>query len=369
MRRDTTRQSRPTTRQRLPTARPPTRFVRSRATGSGTLNYTTISSWALLIWRALEEAGHDPAPVFEHADLDPALLEKPGARYPLNGMQACWQRAVEVSSDACFGLAVARHWHPTTWHAVGIAWLASRTLADAFTRLVRHSAMLSTASLATLERIEDRYLFSVSLKMTNREPVPASADAVCAVLVSLARTSLGDGFAPLSVSMRHAPAGCHDELEAYFRCPLHYGTDAYVIEMRAADLDRELPTVNNELLASTEQVIADYLAQLHSENVVARARAEILKQLPSGAISEESVAAALHMSLRTFQRRLRDEKTVYRELIESVRRDLAETYITNPRLSITEISYLLGFSEPSSFARTFKRWTGNSPSEQRRTAA
>ena len=52
-----------------------------------------------------------------------------------------------------------------------------------------------------------------------------------------------------------------------------------------------------------------------------------------------------------------------------MRRDLAETYIGNPRLSITEISYLLGFSEPSSFARTFRRWTGTSPSQQRERAA
>jgi len=72
------------------------------------------------------------------------------------------------------------------------------------------------------------------------------------------------------------------------------------------------------------------------------------------------------MSTRTLQRRLSEEGFTYKQLLESVRHTLAEQYIRDERLSLNEISYLLGFSEQSSFSRAFKRWTGKSPSQTRK---
>jgi len=73
------------------------------------------------------------------------------------------------------------------------------------------------------------------------------------------------------------------------------------------------------------------------------------------------------VSLRSLQRRLRDEETSYSQLLDETRRELAMQYIRRSRMSINEITYLLGFSEPSNFSRAFKRWTGHSPTEHRQT--
>jgi AraC-like DNA-binding protein len=93
-----------------------------------------------------------------------------------------------------------------------------------------------------------------------------------------------------------------------------------------------------------------------------RVKVALLEHLPSGHVSEEEIAQGLHLSLRTLQRKLRDEGTSYKELLDETRRELATEYIKNPHVSISEITYLLGFSEPSNFSRAFKRWTGSSPS-------
>ena len=127
-----------------------------------------------------------------------------------------------------------------------------------------------------------------------------------------------------------------------------------------------LTTGNQDLLLSTEKIIAEYLKSLRRNDIITDVRTQIMRQLPSGEISDNSIADALHMSTRTLQRRLKDRNIRYRDLLESVRQELADKYINEPGYSITEISYLLGFAEPSSFSRSFKRWTGNSPSRTRK---
>ena len=91
------------------------------------------------------------------------------------------------------------------------------------------------------------------------------------------------------------------------------------------------------------------------------------EQMPHGNISDDSVADALHMSVRTLHRKLAELNCNFRAILVELRRDLAEQYIMDNSLTLTEISLLLGFSEPSSFSRAFKNWTGKAPSEARQS--
>jgi AraC-like DNA-binding protein len=77
------------------------------------------------------------------------------------------------------------------------------------------------------------------------------------------------------------------------------------------------------------------------------------------------VAAELHMSPRSLQRKLSAENTTFRKLVEAVRQELAESYLADGNTPLMEISYLLGFSAQSAFSRAFKRWTGSTPQEFR----
>jgi AraC-like DNA-binding protein len=78
------------------------------------------------------------------------------------------------------------------------------------------------------------------------------------------------------------------------------------------------------------------------------------------------VAKRLAMSERTLQRRLAEAGTSYVDLLSEVRSDLAKDYLKSSRTSLTEIAWLLGFSEQSAFSRAFKRWTGSSPAQYRK---
>ncbi|RKZ80269.1 MAG: AraC family transcriptional regulator, partial [Gammaproteobacteria bacterium] len=86
-----------------------------------------------------------------------------------------------------------------------------------------------------------------------------------------------------------------------------------------------------------------------------------------GNFSDSTIAASLFMSQRTLQRRLEENNTSFKQLVNEVRQDLADTYLNDSSLTLTEISFMLGFSEMSAFSRAFKRWSGKSPTDYRVT--
>jgi AraC-like DNA-binding protein len=81
-----------------------------------------------------------------------------------------------------------------------------------------------------------------------------------------------------------------------------------------------------------------------------------------------AIAAKLHMSARSLQRRLQSEGTSFAEVLSDMRRDMALRYLRDPRIYIGEVAFLLGFLDVTAFHRAFKRWTGSTPAEYRRSA-
>jgi AraC-like DNA-binding protein len=91
--------------------------------------------------------------------------------------------------------------------------------------------------------------------------------------------------------------------------------------------------------------------------------------LPQGGLRIDTVARALGLSRQTLYRRLRAEGTTFDALVERARRRLALRFIRDEGLAVKEAAWRLGFAEPAAFSRAFKRWTGKSPAEMRRTGS
>ena len=91
----------------------------------------------------------------------------------------------------------------------------------------------------------------------------------------------------------------------------------------------------------------------------------ISNHLPSSSVNAKIVARELGMSERTIARRLSEHGLSFGQIVDDVRRQLAERYLREPDLRPSQIAYLLGYSEPSAFTRAFRRWTGLSPTQYR----
>lgn len=327
--------------------------------------YTTLATSALSIWRALESYGVDPETLFRRARLDPDKLYNPDARYRDAKLYDLWQLSLEATGDANFGLKVASFWHPSAAHALGYAWLASATLQDALERTVRYFRLMSDKEQLALEQSDEEFRLVFENPVADYPTAPEDVDASFAVLVSLCRMCLGESFAPLRVTMRRPEPPDPVPFSEHFRAPIQYSGNEDSMCFDKADAQAPLPTANAEVARTNEKIVQDYLARFDRSSVAMQVRARLTEQLTSGHATQDSVADALHMSLRSLQRRLKNEGTSYKDLLDETRRELASQYMAESHRSINEITYLLGFSEPSNFSRAFRRWTGKSPSSYR----
>jgi AraC-like DNA-binding protein len=140
-----------------------------------------------------------------------------------------------------------------------------------------------------------------------------------------------------------------------------FGQDVNAVHFERAWLDAPLPQANERTAQLCEAQCRDLLDRRRARTGwSARVRDELLRQ-PSAAPSMESVAERLHMTVRTLHRKLADEQTSFRALLDEVRGSLAEELLASPGLSVKEIAERLGYAEPSSFIHAFKRWKGVPP--------
>ena len=159
----------------------------------------------------------------------------------------------------------------------------------------------------------------------------------------------------------------------YFGCTVRIGTGWSV---RFSDLDMRRPflTASAGMWSVFEPNLRRRLAEVDaSANTVERVHGALLELLPSGRSSVADVGKMLGMSRRSLQRRLSGEDTTFQAVLDGTREDLARHYLARTTLSGAEISFLLGYDDPSSFFRAFQRWTGETPetvraSSRRRTA-
>jgi AraC-like DNA-binding protein len=117
------------------------------------------------------------------------------------------------------------------------------------------------------------------------------------------------------------------------------------------------------LIQHCKQVLKSHEPQQSS--LVADIRQTIANLLPSGRAKADTVATELGLTRRTMHRRLAEQGISYRELHDTLCRDLAERYIAEETLNFQQVAFLLGYADQSAFSVAFKRWTGLSPKEAR----
>jgi AraC-like DNA-binding protein len=333
-----------------------------------TSEITTLGSVAGLIATTLRATGCDPEPLFVAAGLDLGRATEANARFPMPRLQKLWRLAVAATGDPCLGLAAARQFQPAMMHGLGLAWLVSDTLLDALGRLVRYARLLNSALQFRVEQQPD----SIDLVTVLPEKLPpdfeyAAADLGMAAFLRMCQITAGHPIRPRHVALRRPVPPCREQFEEMFCASIDYGAPENRLCFDRQLLTRHLASANPELARINDQVVVDYLARFDRESIAMQVRSKIIHQLPDGIPKQEAIADTLHVSLRSLQRKLKEEDTSFKDLLEDTRQQLALQYLGDTRRSIGEITYLLGFSEPSNFTRAFKRWTGKSPAQYRMT--
>ena len=199
----------------------------------------------------------------------------------------------------------------------------------------------------------------------SQAPCAANTDAFVCALVRLMRAVTRPEFCPQSVRLPHGDQGHAERYHAALGPGVSFNQPDTAICVARAEAEAPLPGNNPELAHANDEVAERYLASLDPARVATDVRELLVEMMPSGTVRQEDVAQRLNRSLSTLQRQLSGEGTSFQQLRDQTRRRLAEEYIRQNELSLSQIAYLLGFSDQSNFSRAFKRWTGMSPREYR----
>ena len=288
--------------------------------------------------RLLELHGLDAVGIARNAGVDLAAIAAPGERIEVDKIDAILRVAIPLVSDPAFGLQAARCWHPSELGVLGYAWLSSSTLRTGLERAVRYSRLVGERGITEIEDTRQ----GLKIRFWAKRGNPA---IVMALLFDLCRMNAGAALRPVAATLRRRKPDPADAYERFFGCPVQFGVEENTFVLSTQDADRPLPSANRQLAAVFDKMLTEELARLDKSDVVSRCRAAVLRHLSSGEGTAENTAKQLHMSPRTLH--------------------LALRYIEDPRRSVTDITFSLGFSQPSAFTRAFKRWTGLSPSDHR----
>jgi len=324
---------------------------------------TTVASYTKAIALALMSRGIAPAGVFAKAGVIQDTDNDPTHRLPMSALTRLFRACVEATDDPYFGLAVAQAVYVSNLHALGFGLMASSSLMDFCHRLARYFRLVSQVATVELQEQGDRVVLRMHL---DHAVCGESEDAWQGLVVRFMRMFHMREFHPLEVRLHHAcPPGGAEPYERYFHAPITFGEVDSCLVLARSDLDSPLQGACFELAQANDEMAASYLARIERSDVVVAARAVITQMLASGECTRRRVADALHLSEATLQQRLLLRNTSFQALLDDTRRIQACSYLRQSALSVTEVTFLLGFGEVSSFTRAFKRWTGMSPSSYR----
>jgi len=309
----------------------------------------------------------DVAALARAANLEAIAARDPEAGVPIADTWQLWQLAVRASGDRTLAIRYGLATRLEHLGVFGFAVMTASTVRGALDRAARFLHLITDSAHLELHERGAR-----ACVRWQRDAAGAVSDAlanetVLAQIAAAIRQTAGPR-ALAAVEFRHPPPDRADaaKIERLLGCATRWGARADQLVVPAHALARKPTGAHPEL---STYFVAQADARAKPPSLVTRIAGEIEAELHDGEPDSRVIAKRLAMSERTLRRTLAREQTSFRAVLDEVRGRRAELLLGDPRLSLTEIAFALGFAEHSAFTRAFKRWFGVAPARYRRTAA
>lgn len=328
------------------------------------------SAFVRLFLRTAQDYGVTPSEALDSCSIGRGVLDNSLQRITSAEFLRLMRWLIISTDDPLFGLKSARHLMPGAFGMVGYLIMSCRTGGEALKLVPRYETLIG--NLGKTELDDDGPTMSIRWHSTCEDDLvrPHLIDEYMATTVEYARWVTGrKEICPLRVYLDHKSPG-DAQLTAYrdiFKCEIIF--DAGVNLMEFSPELMSLPMHQPDpLLLKTLQEQADRMTRelQQSDPIVVQVRSTLLAMMETSIPRRERVASRLGMSERTLQRRLLEADSSYQQILDELRQQLAEEWLMSQNWSVSEIAARLGFTEPRSFQRRFKTWTGHSPGEFRK---
>ena len=329
----------------------------------GSVRSSHPASSARVFVDALERLDYPMGPLLANAGIRRADLDDPDARIPVAVWAPMFRRALEERPMKNAGVRLAMVTPIGAFPLIDYVIVTSQNVREALTRLARYLRLAEPRSVPCIHEDEDPV--RVSLEGCD---TPFSAEFTVTINLLHFRQETEDRFRAAYASFCHKPDDVA-EIERVLNCPVYTGGSwngwALSREMCHLPFRRRDAALGNLLQRQADEAIARLPPV---EGVALDVRRALASRVGRGDTRIPTIARTLATSARSLQRRLAAAGVSYQQLLDLARKDAAERYLTDSRLSIGEVAYLLGYSEPAAFNRAFRRWHHETPLAFRRAS-
>lgn len=312
--------------------------------------------------------GADRCALLTASEIDPSLLTDRDARLPYARYVALMQAAKAATSDPALALNFGQAVDVAEISVVGLIGKASETMLEAFEQLNRYVRLIIDVRLQGKDRFALRRdtsgLWFTDLRASPNTFPELTESAFSHVVAGPRRLGMPNWVKEVRVT--HPKPAHAADYERTFRAPVLFGGDRNAMRMDESVVSYpvgQLPRYAFGVLTDH----ADALISALDASGTARGRVEslLMSVLHKGEANMDAIAAKLGFSRQSLYRSLKSEGATFEQVLDELRHRMALDYLAAKRVSVNETAYLVGFSDPASFSRAFKRWTGKSPSEYR----
>ena len=311
-------------------------------------------------WRImLRDLGIDPQNVVRRARLSQDLLSQETVRMSVEEYFGLVEAVDSEAQDPLLAIRLGQAASPELFSPPIFAALCSPNLATAVNRIAVHKRLIAPMSLI----IKDTHK-GLCIAWEWDDPTVRSPWLLMAMelvfMTQIARIGTREIIRPTQVT-------CPIPFQAKEAYTDYFGVAPVVADRTSLtfsheDTHKAFLTASDSMWQTFEPALRRQLIQSEAQaSLSERIRSALLECLPSGEASIDGPAHRLGMSPRTLQRRLKEEGFAFRDILKDTREQLSRHYLLNTILPYSEIAFLIGFDEPSSFFRAFREWTGTTP--------
>lgn len=256
------------------------------------------------------------------------------------------------------------------YDVLGLAWKTCLSPRDMFKRCERFFILMTDTQLYKIQDEGKTGSITIYREATRRGIEISNESSIVATLTVIHKIT-GSDIRPISVSFAHSAPDDIRLYEEYFGCEVLFDQEFNKLAFKTKDLhtrtlkaDRSI----NQFMLERLQEKAEGI-EVNANKLLNDTQNLIKDALPSGIPFAAEIGRHLGMSTRTLSRRLSENGTTYRQLVQNTQQKVSTELLINTSETVSEIAFQAGFSEQSAFNRAFKRWTGKSPLEYRKTSS
>ncbi len=313
--------------------------------------------------RLLRQFGCDPGPVFEASGFGVTGFESPEDSVSFRAGGRLLGRCVAATGCEHFGLLLGQLVNPSFLGVPGFMARSAPDVGTALRAMVEYMRLYDQAGVLTLETNGTTTTLSYAVNLADVEAVGQICDMSIAAGCNIMRGLCGADWNPIEVLLSRRPPRDPTPYREFFRAPLRFDSEWNTLLFLSRWLSHPLATADS-LLHSYLKRDADRL-RADQHDLRSDLRGLVRQILTSHRCSVGEAARQLSMHGRTLNRRLKAEGTTFRRELNDVRFTMAQQYLQETSMTLTEISTALGYAGISGFDRAFKRWSGITPAEFR----